>query len=1055
MANIFNRIGQVGLGLTFVGGVVNSALFNVPDELPKIFTVLGVDYEERVLPSITSEVLKAVVAQFNAEELITQREEAEKARFLVEKEEQKKKATVVAAEGDAQAAILLAKSFASAGQGLVELRRIEAAEDIAYQLSKSRNHVRVYTRSVFNIMLLCRNHSQILLCVASVFAKFNTLSYLMVNEASGYSVVRRIVPGNISSHVECPADLKFLALLESSSYRIGQFGHNGDIVNLVIHIFGLRQISHEPQYRDPQSLRCHFIHRFPKCKIAASKLKTLHTSVSGKFSTLNADLMSANSKPSLRPSQVNVLPELRLPQFQLSLLIGRESRDKRIENMIIPFTLALKYDSRLFQQILIYICPFNDAFTAELSQGDHIFYTCDGGRVQGFDDIVINKVIIGYVWKEIEDVLQLQMLHTNFLSLFSPNFTRDMFKGENFPLKLISLKLDLPELQGEINQVSIKKCQEAVHRLKKPVLVEDTSLCFNAWNGLPGPYVKCFLEKVQPEGLTKLLKGWDDKSAEAVCTFAFCCGECKDSDVVLFQGRAKGKIVDRRGSNDFGWGYIFQPDGFQQTYGELPKHRTLTFVTGNAKKLEELRAILGKTFPLELVSHNLDLPELQGDIDEVSIKKCQEAARRLKKPVLVEDTSLCFNALNGLPGPYIKWFLDKLKPEGLHRMLTGWEDKSAQAVCTFAFCSGENEDLDVILFQGITKGKIVEPRGSRDFGWDCVFQPDGYEQTYELESSENLVFASLFMTGGLGQLGVECAKYLRGKYGREQVILSDIIKPTPEVVNDGPYIFADILDFKGLQKIVVNHRVDWLIHFSALLSAIGEQNVPLAVRVNIEGMHNVIELAKQYKLRIFVPSTIGAFGPDSPRNPTPNITIQRPRTIYGVSKVHAELLGEYYYYKFGLDFRCLRFPGVISSDPPGGGTTDYAIAIFHDLLRKGNYQCYLKPDTRLPMMHVRDALRALSEFLEAPNEILNRRVYNVTSMSFTPEELADKMAKYLPDLKITYRPDSRQDIADSWPQVFDDSEARRDWSWKPEVDLDNLVELMMKEVKEKIAMNGF
>lgn len=175
--------------------------------------------------------------------------------------------------------------------------------------------------------------------------------------------------------------------------------------------------------------------------------------------------------------------------------------------------------------------------------------------------------------------------------------------------------------------------------------------------------------------------------------------------------------------------------------------------------------------------------------------------------------------------------------------------------------------------------------------------------------------------GGLGQLGFECAKLLRKKYGRESVILSDIIKPTEKIMENGPYIFADILDFKGLQKIVVNYRIDWLIHFSALLSAIGEQNVPLAVRVNIEGMHNVIELAKQYKLKIFVPSTIGAFGPDSPRNPTPNVTIQRPRTIYGVSKVHAELLGEYYHHKFNLDFRCLRFPGVISSDPPGGGTT--------------------------------------------------------------------------------------------------------------------------------------
>lgn len=160
-------------------------------------------------------------------------------------------------------------------------------------------------------------------------------------------------------------------------------------------------------------------------------------------------------------------------------------------------------------------------------------------------------------------------------------------------------------------------------------------------------------------------------------------------------------------------------------------------------------------------------------------------------------------------------------------------------------------------------------------------------------------------------MGTACARLLRSKYGKENVILSDIIKPNDQIMEEGPYIFADILDFKGLQKAVVNHRVDWIIHFSALLSAIGEQNVSLAIRVNIEGMHNMVELAKQYKLRIFVPSTIGAFGPDSPRNPTPNLTIQRPRTIYGVSKVHAELMGEYYNHKFGTDFRCLRFPGVI------------------------------------------------------------------------------------------------------------------------------------------------
>ncbi|XP_052860227.1 L-threonine 3-dehydrogenase, mitochondrial [Anopheles cruzii] len=313
----------------------------------------------------------------------------------------------------------------------------------------------------------------------------------------------------------------------------------------------------------------------------------------------------------------------------------------------------------------------------------------------------------------------------------------------------------------------------------------------------------------------------------------------------------------------------------------------------------------------------------------------------------------------------------------------------------------------------------------------------------------------ILITGGLGQLGVECAKLLRSQYGDESVILSDIIKPSDAIVNSGPYIFADILDFKGLQKIVVAHRIDWIIHFSALLSAIGEQNVPLAVRVNIEGMHNVLELAKQYKLRIFVPSTIGAFGPDSPRNPTPNVTIQRPRTIYGVSKVHAELMGEYYHHKFGLDFRCLRFPGVISSDPPGGGTTDYAVAIFFEGLKTGKYQCYLRPDTRLPMMYIEDCLRSLLEFMTAPEEKLKRRVYNVTAMSFTPEELAQKLvAKHMPELHVSYRPDSRQLIADSWPQIFDDSEARRDWGWQHKYDLDKLVDLMVRDVSENYVTKG-
>ncbi|XP_043287613.1 L-threonine 3-dehydrogenase, mitochondrial [Venturia canescens] len=329
----------------------------------------------------------------------------------------------------------------------------------------------------------------------------------------------------------------------------------------------------------------------------------------------------------------------------------------------------------------------------------------------------------------------------------------------------------------------------------------------------------------------------------------------------------------------------------------------------------------------------------------------------------------------------------------------------------------------------------------RELGTDSV-------STHETKTQQGSRPPRILITGGLGQLGTECAKLLRKNYGKDNVILSDIIKPSEEGLANGPFIFADILDFKGLQKIVVNYQIDWLIHFSALLSAVGEQNVPLAVRVNIEGMHNVMELAKQYNLRIFVPSTIGAFGPDSPRNPTPNVTIQRPRTIYGVSKVHAELMGEYYHHRFGLDFRCLRFPGVISSDPPGGGTTDYAVAIFHEGLVNKRYECYLEPQTRLPMMYIEDCLNALFQFLNTPSERLKRRVYNVTAMSFTPEELFSEIHKHCPDIKISYNPDARQLIAESWPQVFDDEEARRDWGWQHKYDLEKLVKKMLRDVTE-------
>jgi len=307
----------------------------------------------------------------------------------------------------------------------------------------------------------------------------------------------------------------------------------------------------------------------------------------------------------------------------------------------------------------------------------------------------------------------------------------------------------------------------------------------------------------------------------------------------------------------------------------------------------------------------------------------------------------------------------------------------------------------------------------------------------------------VLITGGLGQLGTGLAKLLRKKYGTENIILSDIIKPSQEILDNGPFIFADILDFKNLQEIVVTHRIDWLIHFSALLSAVGENNVPLAIRVNIEGLHNVMELAKQYKLKIFVPSTIGAFGPESPRNPTPNLCIQRPKTIYGVSKVHAELLGEYYNRRFGTDFRSLRFPGVISFDSaPGGGTTDYAVQIFHDALTSGKHSCYLRPDCMLPMMYIDDCLQSLHSIMIAPDDQLSCRVYNVAAMSFTPEMILKEIRKHVPDLQIEYKVDDRQKIADEWPQVFDDSQARQDWGWQHDYDLDHLVEIMINNLKK-------
>lgn len=303
----------------------------------------------------------------------------------------------------------------------------------------------------------------------------------------------------------------------------------------------------------------------------------------------------------------------------------------------------------------------------------------------------------------------------------------------------------------------------------------------------------------------------------------------------------------------------------------------------------------------------------------------------------------------------------------------------------------------------------------------------------------------ILITGGLGQLGVGLASLLRKRFGKDSVVLSDIRKPPDHVFHSGPFVYADVLDCKNLREVVVNHRINWLFHYSALLSATGEANVSMAKAVNITGLHNVLDVAAEHNVRLFVPSTIGAFGPSSPRNLAPDLCVQRPRTIYGVSKVHAEVMGEYYYHRYGLDFRCLRYPGIISADSqPGGGTTDYAVQIFHSATKSGEFECYLRANSRLPMMYIDDCLRATLEVMEAPARCLSMRTYNINAMSFTPEELAQALCKHVPEFQITFRVDPlRQAIADSWPMNLDDSSARKDWGWKHDFDLPELVTTML------------
>ena len=308
----------------------------------------------------------------------------------------------------------------------------------------------------------------------------------------------------------------------------------------------------------------------------------------------------------------------------------------------------------------------------------------------------------------------------------------------------------------------------------------------------------------------------------------------------------------------------------------------------------------------------------------------------------------------------------------------------------------------------------------------------------------------ILIVGAGGQIGSELTVYLRKIYGNDNVIATDV-RECPALAESGPFKVLNALDATAMAELVSSQKVDAIFNLVALLSAVGEAKPQTAWQINMGALLNSLEVARLYNCALFTPSSIGAFGPTSPKDKTPQDTVMRPTTMYGVSKVHLELLGEYYHHTQGLDFRSCRYPGIISNKAlPGGGTTDYAIDIFYEAIKHHHYTCFLGPDTPLPMMYMPDCLRGTLELIEADRSKLTQCVYNIAAMTFTPAQLAENIKKYMPDFTIDYKPDSRQAIADSWPYSLDDSHARKDWGWKEEYDMDALTRDMLTEIEKKL-----
>jgi len=307
----------------------------------------------------------------------------------------------------------------------------------------------------------------------------------------------------------------------------------------------------------------------------------------------------------------------------------------------------------------------------------------------------------------------------------------------------------------------------------------------------------------------------------------------------------------------------------------------------------------------------------------------------------------------------------------------------------------------------------------------------------------------ILVTGAAGQIGSELIPALREHYGRDRVIASDIRVPPVDASSDGPFEHVDCTHIREIDHAVRRHEVGAIYHLAALLSAVAEERPRVAWDVNMGGLYRVLEVARQYGCAVFYPSSIGAFGPTTPPRHTPQDTIQRPTTIYGITKVSGELLCDYYHQRFGLDTRGLRLPGLISHGAlPGGGTTDYAVEIFHHALRYSRYTCFLRADTRLDMMYMPDATRAIIELMEAdPARLVHRNACNITAMSITPAELAAEIGLHRPGFEIDYEIDPvRQAIADSWPEQIDDGVARAEWGWAPRYDLRAMTREMLDQL---------